>query len=319
VKKIAFLCFFGGVLALTSFVEANDEYFVKKKPYAPYLTPDKLTVVASFDGSKSLERWQDILDFADKKQVKFTFFISGVYFVSDDDKKSYLYPPDMSIKGRSDIGFGGTGENIEKRKNFVLKAMAAGHDVQTHLNGHFDGSRWSEDAWRNEFDQFSRICAFMPSSVKHVRFPLLAMNHKVFPVLAAAGVKSVMSDIENDYENFNLITLKYGATNYQFAEFPIAYEKENGARILLMDYNFYLYDEKHRIDPDKAEKDMIALYLDEAERCMRDKRPFFISHHFSNWNHAAYWDAMQQVISEVKKKYPTEFLTVSELYDRVSK
>jgi hypothetical protein len=86
-----------------------------------------------------------------------------------------------------------------------------------------------------------------------------------------------------------------------------------------MDYNFYVYDEHHHLDPGKSKEDMIAMYLDEADRCFKSKRPFFISHHFSNWNHAAYWEAMQRVIIALKKKYDTEFLTVSDLCDRISK
>jgi hypothetical protein len=68
---------------------AQGEYAVKKVPYASYLKPGKLTVIASFDGGLALDRWQDILDFSDKNQIKFTFFVSSVYIIPDQDKNLY--------------------------------------------------------------------------------------------------------------------------------------------------------------------------------------------------------------------------------------
>jgi peptidoglycan/xylan/chitin deacetylase (PgdA/CDA1 family) len=233
-------------------------YQVQKTPYAKYLDPGKLTVVASFDGGKALDRWQNILDFADKNGVKFTFFISGVYFLPDDEKSAYLYPLDPAKKGVSDIGFGGTPQDVAARKQFVLTAIKKGHDIQTHLNGHFDGTRWPEEAWRREFKEFNALVNFVSEPVRHVRFPLLAMSPKVFPVLAEQGIRSITSVVESDYENFNRITVPAAGGHYSF-------------------------------------------YL------------------FSNWNHAAYWDAMEQVIQTLRKNYDVEFLTVSALCDRLEK
>lgn len=319
IQKIFGLILFSFTLCCFSRLSAETTgYRTEKIPYRNFLPENKLIVVASFDGSKALDRWQDILKFSEENGVKFTFFISGVYFLPDKDRNLYLYPLDSKISGKSDIGFGGASTDVAKRKEDVLNAYNSGHDIETHLNGHFDGTRWTEQNWRTEFNEFNQIASFLPKPVRHVRFPLLAMNHKVFPVLAEFGIRSIVSDVESDYENFNKITLDIQGKRYSFVEFPIAYEHENRSKILLMDYNFYLYDETHHIDPEKSKEEMVALYLDEAERCFKDRRPFFISHHFSNWNHSAYWDAMKKVIQEVSKKYSSEFWTVSELYDKVS-
>jgi len=159
----------------------------------------------------------------------------------------------------------------------------------------------------------------LPQSAHHIRFPLLAYNVKVFPVLAEFGIKSITSVVEDDYENFDRITIDYKGKPYTFLQFPIAYEHENKAKILLMDYNFYVYDTSNHIDPEISKEEMVKLYMDEAERAFKDRRPFFISHHFSNWNNSAYWDAMKEVIIEVKKKYKTEFFTVSQLYDLLNR
>ncbi|MFH0887248.1 MAG: hypothetical protein V1843_03680 [bacterium] len=120
--------------------------------------------------------------------------------------------------------------------------------------------------------------------------------------MAKYGIYSITSVVENDYDNFNKISLIYHGQPFVFLEFPIAYEHENKAKLILMDYNFFFYDEQHHINMDTAKNDMVKLYLDEAKRCFAQKRPFFTSHHFSNWYHAAYWNAMKTVILEIKKK-----------------
>jgi hypothetical protein len=293
-------------------------YTVEKVSYADYLSPGKLTIVASFDGSKALDRWQDILSFARDKGVKFTFFISSVYFVPDAGKQVYIYPVDPSRAGVSDIGFGGSADDVVRRIAFVREAAAEGHDIQSHLNGHFDGSRWTEAMWRQEFREFNDLCPFLPAKAAHVRFPLLAMNGNAFPAMAENGIRSVTSVYGTDFHLFHRVTLDHGGSPYTLVEFPISFEHENGATVILMDYNFYLYDQKYHIDPLQAEADMVALYLDEARKCFAQKRPLFISHHFSNWNHAAYWTAMKSVIDTLEHEFPVEYLTISDLYEKVS-
>jgi peptidoglycan/xylan/chitin deacetylase (PgdA/CDA1 family) len=300
-------------------VSADDfSYNIQKVPYSRYLDSGTLTVIASFDGSKSLERWKDILEFAKDNKVKFTFFISGVYFIPTDEKNDYTYPVDPSREGVSDIGFGGASTDVVKRKEFVIQALKEGHDIETHLNGHFDGSRWTEDDWRREFNEFNEICSFLPAKVRHVRFPLLAMNHKVFPAMIENNIYSVNSVVESDYEKFDRITVDYKGKPYTVIQFPIPYGHEYNTSMILMDYNFYLFDEIHHINMMRSEGDMVRLYLEEVEKCLRENRPFFISHHFSNWNNSAYWNAMKLVITTVKEKYPVKFLTISELYDIVN-
>jgi hypothetical protein len=308
-------------LAILSAVPAwgqTTEYQIDKVPYAPYLAPDKLTVVASFDGGKAIDRWKDILTFAKDSGVKFTFFVSSVYFVPDAQKHRYLYPADPNRSGVSDIDFGGTAEEVDQRIALVQQALADGHDVESHLNGHFNGVRWTEAMWKMEFEEFNTLCPFLIAKPAHVRFPLLAMNSEAFPAMAENGVKSITSFYDKDFHLFNRVKFADQGATHTVIEFPISFEHENGASILLMDYNFYLYDQKYHINMATAEADMVKLYLDEAAKCFKEKRPFFISHHFSNWNHAAYWNAMKAVIGELKKTYAVDYLTVSQLYARVA-
>lgn len=313
------------LVCLSSVVTAQDvsktpaaRYKTERISYAPFLPKGKLTVVASFDGSYSLNRWQNILSFARTNGVKFTFFVSGVYFLSDSDAQKYVYPVDPEIRGKSDIGFGGTPQEVAERKKLVLKALSEGHDIESHLNGHFNAIRWTTPEWQKEFDEFDSIMSFLPQRVRHVRFPLLAINQNVYPVLAERGIKSVTSLLGKDYEQFRKITVSENGKTSTIIEFPISSEYEQGDKVILMDYNFYLYDKLHYIDPEQAKDEMIKLYLEEADKCFKEGRPFFISHHFSNWNHSAYWDAMKSVIETINKKYPVEYMTVNDLYNTVT-
>jgi Polysaccharide deacetylase. len=312
------LCVSAVVTAQNPVHQTPVQYKTELVPYEKYLPPGKLTVVASFDGSYSLNRWADILAFARKNGVKCTFFVSGVYFLSDAEAQQYVYPVDPQIRGKSDIGFGGTPLEVAERKKCVLQAIEEGHDVESHLNGHFNAIRWTTPEWQKEFDEFDTIMSFLPKPVSHVRFPLLALNDNVYPVLAERGIKSVTSFMTKKYKDFRKITVSENGKDATIIEFPISTEYEQGSKVILMDYNFYLYDEKNHIDPDKAKDEMVRLYLEEADSCFKEHRPFFISHHFSNWNHSAYWDAMKSVIKAINKKYPVEYMTVSNLYDAVS-
>jgi hypothetical protein len=82
--------------------------------------------------------------------------------------------------------------------------------------------------------------------------------------------------------------------------------------------NFFIDDERHHLNLKQSEDEMVALYMEEAERCFKEHRPLFISHHFYRWNQGAYRRAGRRAILEMKKKYPTEFLTISELYQRLT-
>ena len=316
-KKLIVLLGIFFVFAGASYSE-NISYHFHKMPYSKFLDKNKLTVVPTFDGSKDLDKWQEILDYAKKNDVKFTFFVSGVYFLTDAEKNKYVYPPDPSKRGMSDIGFGGSSTEVARRKELVNESLKDGHDIECHLNGHFDAGRWTSKMWESEFKQFFEFTKFIDKPIKHVRFPLLAMNRKVYNVLPEFGIRSVVSVVENDYEDFSVFSLKYDSRPYVFLEFPISHEHMHKSQVLLMDYNLYFQDERYHVKAKAAQDEMIAFYLSEAEQCFKEQRPFFISHHFADWNHDAYWKALQRIIPLLKNKYHVEFMTVSDLYKRIS-
>ena len=106
----------------------------------------------AFDGSSSLPVWQQTLDFATEHDVKFTFFVVGTHLLRDD--LATLYNPPRRKPGRSDVGFGGTKEEVEQRLNMLRRAYREGHEIAGHANGHWDGSGFSYDEWMSELAQF---------------------------------------------------------------------------------------------------------------------------------------------------------------------
>jgi peptidoglycan/xylan/chitin deacetylase (PgdA/CDA1 family) len=316
----------GLMLACTqaAFVRAADPTAVpavssEKMSYAPYLSPGKLTIVASFDGGESFARWDDTLAFARENNVKFTYFVSGVQFVPDADRKTYLYPPDPQKKGQSIIGFGGKKEEVENRIAVVKEAVAEGHDVQCHLNGHFTGLRWDEAAWRLEFSQFQTFTRFLPAPARHVRFPMLAYGPSAYPALAEAGYAGIFSVDKEDFKTFRRVSVPRpdGAVATLY-EFPIPYTILGGFKLMFMDYNFYVADKSQGRAPQECRERMVKLYLEEAEKCLKQRRPFFISHHFTHWQNGAYWEAMKETIATLQKNHAVEFLTVSELHQKIT-
>jgi hypothetical protein len=304
-------------LVVSMFASNASALDAKSYSYAPYVPPDTLTVVASFDGSLSLKRWDEILAWGEANQVPFTFFISSVYYVPDNSKTLYYAPPDFVKTGKSDIGFGGAAKDVEKRIAWTLKAAGKGHDIESHLNGHFNGVRWKEATWTREFQQFNGLCHFLPTPAAHIRFPHLAMNGEVYAAMADAGIKSIVSTISDNTKQFRVVNVTRLGGAARIVEFPIDYVMYEGEGIPFMDYNFFEVDQKLKKTPEKATEDMVKVYLAHAKKCFDQKRPFFINHHFSNMNSGAYWEAEKQVILELKKTYKTEFLTVAQLYDRV--
>jgi hypothetical protein len=151
-------------------------------------------VLLAFDGSLNLDFWQESRAFAQQSGAKFTYFMSGTYFVPDA-KKSIYHGPHHNA-GASDIGFGGPSANIGLRLQQVKKAHDEGHEMASHANGHFDGSAWTEGDWDSEFAQFNPLIfkaaetagvanvdlGFGIQDVKGFRAPLLGVRKQPKPL-----------------------------------------------------------------------------------------------------------------------------------------
>ena len=303
-------------LSLHSLTSLASELKVNSSPRPPQF------VMMAFDGSLNLQFWEESREFAqamkrEDKQVSFTYFLSGVYFLNDDVKSQYNAP--HHGVGRSAIGFGGSAHSIAPRVTQVNKAYEEGHEMGSHANGHYDAGqeKWTLADWTSEFTQFwnlifnvfnlnsvkpeapySQGLLFDKSEIVGFRAPQLGFNSDMFTALKNFGFKYDTSrDSEPDYWPTKS---KLGIWNFPLADLVIA---GTGKKTLSMDYNFYVAQSSGADDLKNKElykKQMLETYLKYFQDNYNGNRaPIHIGHHFSKWNGGAYWEAEQDFARQV--------------------
>lgn len=293
-------------------------------------------VAMAFDGSKTISAWQQTRDFsknleANGKSAKFTYFLSGVVFLKDTQKRLYTGPHHNA--GQSDISFGGDVNELSSRIQQMNKAIHEGHEMGSHANGHFhaEEQRWSEDDWQSEFSIFNALInnVFTNNSLPNTLESLdLNPEEDVVgfraPYLETTdGLWSTLHDYKYRYDTSEVADANYwprklhaGVWNFPLAMLRIV---DTNKRTLSMDYNFYVADSNAEPDPANG-----ATYRDRMKRTYLkyfesnyngNRAPLHIGHHFSAWNDGAYWKALQDFASEVCGKPEVKCVTYSELAD----
>lgn len=283
-------------------------------------------VLLAFDGSLNNDFWQESRAFAKSANLKFTYFISGTYFIPNAKKAQYVAPHGLG-PGKSAIGFGGDLDAIATRYANVQGAHDEGHEMASHANGHFDGASWTEADWTSEFEQFDKIVfqgvggtspglSFAANTSIGFRAPQLGHNPALFKVLAKRGYAY---DTSKTSASDFWPTQKDGVWNFPLAELRIV---GSGKKTLSMDYNFYVADSKGEPNPAGKEtfkKQMIDTYAKYFEQNYFGNRgPVHIGHHFSKWNGGAYWEAMQAFAKKVCGLPEVKCVTYKELLDFVT-
>lgn len=286
-------------------------------------------ILFSFDGSYNLGVWKNLRDFSKEQKDKgadtrFTFFISGVYFIQPDNRTTYQPPPAYGAAGatarkagKSDIGVGDHTEDISLRVDQVNKAYSEGHEMGSHANGHFSGGKWSEADWTSEFQQFqdmifkvftlNKINPDRPTAkgwlmnerdIKGFRAPLLETS---------AGLWPTMKKFEFSYDASKVAggdywpeKLSNGLWNFPLSQLKIV---GTAKKTLSMDYNFYVSQSGGKDDlanKDTYKKQMYDSYIAWFQTNYNGNRaPLNIGHHFSKWNGNVYNEALKQFASEV--------------------
>lgn len=282
-------------------------------------------VILAFDGSYNLDFWKESRQFAKEmnasgKPMKWTYFMSGVYFVPNAKKSIYVAPHSLG-PGKSAIGFGGTEDEIKTRVEQVDLAAAEGHEMASHANGHFDGSSWSKADWDSEFTQFNQIffgnkAVKALSGVKEAdivgfRAPQLGHSPGLFQTLPE---KNYTYDTSKSAAANYWPEKKNGVWNMALAQLKIV---GSGKNTLSMDYNFYVAHSRGNPDAANAakyQKETIDTYRAYFKNNYYGNRaPIHIGHHFSKWNGAAYWNAMKDFAKEVCGKPEVKCVTYKEL------
>jgi hypothetical protein len=295
-------------------------------------------VVMAFDGSYSLDMWQQTLDFAKLMQdqnhpVHFTYFLSGVYFLNY--RKAVRYEPPTKAPGTSLIGFGASNLDVEERVKYVNRAIAEGHEIGSHANGHFDGADWTYGEWEQELTQFNNLVFHIvgnndvsskdagrytvnlnPGELVGFRAPSLARNDKMYTALLANGYKY-------DTSATGKATEWPQKLNNGLWEFPVAsIQYSNTSSFLLaMDYNFYFKQSGGKDVTKKGEgqwqqfyQDTYTSYINYFQKNYTGNRaPVYIGSHFSEWNDGVYWDAMRDFGADVCIKPEVYCVTFKDL------
>lgn len=263
----------------------------------------------AFDGSKSLTMWNLTRDFArETENVRFTYFISGVYFLSNSHKRNYVEPNRGA--GRSAIGFGGKSTDIQSRVDQLRLAVEEGHEIASHANGHYNGSKYSENQWNNELSQFTSIMTdswgkysknaeptwwrdLFQNKVTGFRAPQLGKSRGMWPALVKNGYAYDTSRID---KMSYWPKIRDGVWNFPLASVRIV---GSGVKTISMDYNFYFAQSKAKkaaaSQHKKFENQMFDTYMAYFRNNYNGNRaPMHIGHHFSRWNGGAYWNALKR-------------------------
>jgi len=289
-------------------------------------TRAKQKICISFDGSRSVRSWNKILNFSQSitnKDIKFTFFISSVYFITYSNTDLY----DSPVKKKSWIGYSRDTNYLKRRVDCVKKAISLNHEIGSHACGHHDGSKWTYDQWKTEFTSFHFILSNISKNnnieerydlkikIKGFRSPLLAKNDNMYRVLKDFGYDydcSSIGYVTNDVHKKDGIW-----------RFPLLMMKISNKRILTMDYNWYYY---HGIKSDNTNKyedwenQVFLAYSSLFKRSYEGNRyPISIGHHFSVWNGDIYFRALCRFIIMVSEYDDVEFITYSELVKGMKK
>lgn len=294
-------------------------------------------VLLAFDGSSSIPMWQETRRFAAEakragKPVKFTYFISGVYYIGSADRRKYFEPTRGS--GVSAIGWGGGASDLLARYDETNLAATEEHEIASHANAHFSGDKWGMSEWQKEFRQFHEIIfdffrfnnlnptprfpngwVFPEESMKGFRAPQLGVSRGLWDVLRDFGYRYDTSLVEkSDY--WPQKHPQGGHWNFPLASLRIA---GTGKRTLSMDYNFYVADSGAKADPANRalyQRRMLETYLQYFESNYNGNRaPIHIGHHFSKWNGGAYWEAMKEFALAVCGRSEVKCVTYAELAD----
>lgn len=260
----------------------------------------------AFDNCTENERWQDLSAFSNQmreldKQLEFTFFLSGVNFIPDNKRMFYKGP--NQAQGASNIGFGGSLEDIKTRSAYAYKLYSEGHELASHAVGHFSGAQWSEDDWVEELQKFKKIftdnfqvfgyndVSKMASSIVGFRAPYLDRSAGLYPALKSLGYRYDTSGSAD----YRLWPKKNTHGLWQFPLFELTIVG-NGSKSISMDYNFFVHQSKDKKNPkndpeneDKFADEMMQTYLKYFKaNYFGNRAPLSIGHHFFPYQRGVY-------------------------------
>jgi hypothetical protein len=287
-------------------------------------------VLFSFDGAGSHDHWQRILPLAEQVNAQVTGFLSGIYLLPDDRSAEYTGPGHEP--GVASISFGGPDTEVRTRIADLNAAVAAGHEIGTHYNGHFcagnepSEASWSTAQWRDELDQFfgilrdatSRGLRVAETAVRGGRTPCLEGD---FEALAPA-----MADHDFTYDSSRTSDgVTWPTVVDEVWEFWVPIVRPpalDGKKVIMMDYNLWYALNGAREEPSRdAEFTQVTLetYRAAFQAAFNTNRaPLTVGNHFNDWSGGAFTNATEQFMSEICVRAETVCTTYSQVIEWMS-
>ncbi|MEV5966722.1 hypothetical protein AB0L70_33450 [Kribbella sp. NPDC051952] len=271
-----------------------------------------LFVVVSFDGAGDLALWSRWRAVAKQVNARMTFFLSGPYLYPGDHRTDYK--PPLHKPGASDIGWGDP-SNVLARTTVLRQAIAEGHEIGTHANGHFCGRTgiggWTSAQWAAELGAFDQMVRTGPS---------LAAGKTVAPPFDPATVKGMRTPcLEGNRPAYRQVMVQRGmlydasATGYitwpkkvdGLWNFPLQSVNLAGTSksTLTMDYNLWFSQTGAKTAPVAQVPALKAQVLATYRQALAKSRangnpPLFLGNHFNRWNNSVYSDALTTFVKE---------------------
>ncbi len=282
---------------------------------APFLERPPQFVAIAFDNCTELERWQEWTDFSAElnrggDRIRFTFFVSGINFLSNANK--HLYQGPNQSRGTSRINFGGSADDVRRRVALMNALHRNGHEIASHAVGHFDGRSWGASAWTAEFNSFDGLLsnvaqnnqlapdegfAFSPKDIVGFRAPYLAHSPGLYATLAERGFRY---DTSSTMPANAWPEKRDGIWRFNLAEIKLA---GSGRATLSMDYNFLVAQSGAAPIASRREqfrRQMLTSYLNYFRANYTGNRaPVHIGHHFTDYQNGAYRDALKDFARSV--------------------
>ncbi|WP_134006753.1 hypothetical protein [Kribbella sp. VKM Ac-2566] len=292
-----------------------------------------LFVVVSFDGAGDLALWARWRAVAKQVNARMTFFLSGPYLYPGDRRTDYK--PPYKKPGASDIGWGDTA-SILGRTKVLREAIAEGHEIGTHANGHFCGAtgigRWTTAQWTAELGAFDRMVRTGPA---------LAAGKAVEPPFDPATVKGMRTPcLEGNRPAYRLAMAQRGMLYDASAPGYIAWPKKadglwnfplesvtlagTARKTLTMDYNLWFAQTEARKAPIAEAPALKAQVLATYRQALAKSRasgnpPLFLGNHFNRWNNSVYSDALTAFVTETCKQPDVRCVSNMELASWLAK
>jgi peptidoglycan/xylan/chitin deacetylase (PgdA/CDA1 family) len=273
----------------------------------------KQIVLISFDGAHDNALWTKSREIATRNGAHFTYFLSCTFLMNHDQAKAYRGPGEKL--GKSNIGFARSDDEVRTRIANIWGAHQEGDDISSHACGHFDGKKWSEADWKQEFmaaraalrDAWKNVGEsaqepqgwedFAVHDVKGFRAPYLSTSDGLVPAEKDMGFQYDASLVTRG----PMLPQKVDGL-YRFG-LPLIPEGADHHLVIGMDYNFYVHHSKGV--EDKADAKSFEDRSFEAYEAAFDKQyngeriPLQLGFHFVEMNNGAYWRALDRFVSDV--------------------